>query len=156
MKNEIYKSQIMNSIPLKDINSSDYDAVFLAGGHGTMWDFPDDTTLQSILEKTYNSGRPIAAACHGVAGFVNIKNQNGEYIVQGKKVSSFTNDEENAVSLQNVVPFMFETKLIERGGIFEKSDLWQSHVAVDGNLITGQNPASAIGCALEVVRQLEK
>ncbi len=155
LENPTYKSQIENSIPLSTINESEYDAIFLAGGHGTMWDFPNDKNLIKILENAYSSDKPIGSACHGVAGFLNVKDKNGEYIVKGKKVNSFTNDEEHAVSLQDVVPFMLETELTNRGGIFEKSDLWQSHVAVDGNLITGQNPASAIGCAQEIIKQLK-
>jgi putative intracellular protease/amidase len=156
MENPILKSQIENSLKLSEIQSQDYDAIFLAGGHGTMWDFPDDTNLIKILEQAYNQNKPIGSACHGVAGFLNIKDSNGQYIVKGKKVNSFTNDEEHAVNLQDVVPFMLETELTNRGGIFEKSDLWQSHVAVDGNLVTGQNPASAIGCAEEIVKQLKQ
>lgn len=156
IENPVYNSQIENSIKLSDVQSTDYDAIFLAGGHGTMWDFPDDANLIKILEHAYSQNKPIGSACHGVAGFLNVKDSNGDYIIKDKKVNSFTNDEENAVNLQNVVPFMLETELVKRGGKFEKSDLWQSHVAINGNLITGQNPASAIGCAQEIVKQLKQ
>jgi putative intracellular protease/amidase len=98
----------------------------------------------------------VSAVCHGPAGLVNIKLSNGKYLVEGLKINAFTNEEEIAVKLENVVPFMLETTLIERGAKFEKSGLWQKHVTVDQRVVTGQNPASAQGVGEATLEELEK
>ena len=113
--------------------------------------------LLSTAEKIfiYENNGVVGAVCHGPAGLVNIKLSNGKYLVDGKKVNAFTNEEEVAVKLEKVVPFALETKLIERGAKFEKSGLWQEHVTVDGRLITGQNPQSAKGVGEAILKELK-
>jgi putative intracellular protease/amidase len=139
----VYQNKINNSLTPAQVKVSDYIAIYYAGGHGTMWDFADNTELATIAANIYEKGGAVAAVCHGPAGLVNIKLSNGKYLVDGKKINAFSNEEEIAVKLDTVVPFMLETKLIERGAIFEKAGLWQEKVVVDGRLVTGQNPASA-------------
>lgn len=139
-----------------DIDPSKYAAIFYAGGHGTMWDFPDNTELQNIARKIYENNGIVSAVCHGPSALVNLKLSNGKYLVEGKKVNAFTNEEETAVKLENVVPFLLEDKLKERGAIFEKSGLWQNHVVADERLITGQNPQSAKSVGEEILKQLKQ
>jgi putative intracellular protease/amidase len=155
-ENEVYRKKIENTLKPSEINSDNYTAIFYAGGHGTMWDLPENTQLATISAKIYDKGGIVSAVCHGPAGLVNIKLSNGKYLVDGKKVNAFTNEEETAIKLEKVVPFMLESKLIEHGAKFEKSGLWQSHVTVDQRLITGQNPASAKGVGEAVVVELKK
>lgn len=138
------------------VNPDDYAAVFFAGGHGAMWDFPDDTGLADIARRIYEQGGVVAAVCHGPAALINVRLHDGDYLVKGCKVNAFTNDEERAVGMDEVVPFLLESRLRERGAIFEKSDPFQEHVAEDGRLITGQNPQSATAVARAVVRRLKQ
>lgn len=138
-----YQKKISNSHKPSDISPDDYVAIYYAGGHGAMWDLPNDTAIASIAAKIYENNGIVAAVCHGPAGLVNIKLSNGKYLVEGKKVNGFTNEEEDAVKLTKVVPFLLEDKLKERGGVYEKSAPWQVHVTKDDRLVTGQNPQSA-------------
>jgi putative intracellular protease/amidase len=155
-ENESAKSKIENTMKPADVNPNDYSAIYYAGGHGTMWDFADNTKLATIAAKIYENNGIVSGVCHGPAGLVNIKLSNGKYLVNGKKINAFTNEEEVAVGLEKVVPFMLESKLIERGAKFEKSGLWQSHITVDQRVITGQNPASAGGVGAAVLEALKK
>jgi putative intracellular protease/amidase len=142
---KVYQAKINNSMKPSQVNASDYAAIYYAGGHGTMWDFADNLEMAQIASKIYENGGAVGAVCHGPAGLVNIKLSNGKYLVDGKHLNAFTNEEEIAVKLENVVPFLLESKLIERGAKFEKAGLWQEKVVTDGRLVTGQNPASAKG-----------
>jgi putative intracellular protease/amidase len=151
-----YKAKIDNSMKPSEVKPSDYVAIYYAGGHGTMWDFPDNTEIAAIATKIYEANGVVGAVCHGPAGLVNIKLSNGKYLVDGKKVNAFTNEEEIAVKLENVVPFMLEATLIERGAKFEKSGMWQAHVTVDQRLVTGQNPQSAKGVGEAMLTELKK
>lgn len=151
-----YQAKIQNTLKPSEINPSDYAAILYAGGHGTMWDFADNAELAVIAQKIYENNGIVSAVCHGPAGLVNIKLSNGKYLVDGKKINAFTNEEEIAVKLENVVPFSLETKLIERGAKFEKSGLWQSHVTVDQRVVTGQNPQSAHGVGEATLKELKK
>lgn len=144
-EDKLYRNKIEHSMKPEAVDPSHYAAIFYAGGHGAMWDLADNAALAKIAATIYEQGGIVSAVCHGPAGLVNIKLSNGEYLVKGKKINAFSNEEEAAVKLEKVVPFLLENKLIERGGQFEKSGLWQSHVTVDGRLITGQNPQSAKG-----------
>jgi putative intracellular protease/amidase len=137
-----------------EIKAADYAAIHYVGGHGTMWDFADNPTLARIAAAIYEQGGVVSAVCHGPAGLVNIKLSNGKYLVDGKRVNAFTNAEEIAVKLENVVPFMLETALRQRGAKFHHADLWQEHVEVDERLVTGQNPASARKVGEEVLKLL--
>jgi putative intracellular protease/amidase len=147
-------AQVENTLMPSDVELSHYDAIFYAGGHGTMWDFPQHEQLAHIAAAIYEQGGIVGAVCHGPAGLINIKLSDGSYLVSGKQVASFTNAEEAAVALETVVPFLLESTLIERGAIHTKADNFQSHVVVSDRLVTGQNPASAAGVAQEMVKLL--
>ncbi|WP_218918554.1 type 1 glutamine amidotransferase domain-containing protein [Flectobacillus major] len=142
-ENAKYHTKIENTRKPSQIKPKEYAAIFYAGGHGAMWDLADNKELAIIAQKIYENNGIVSAVCHGPAGLVNIKLSTGKYLVEGKKINAFTNEEEIAVKLENVVPFALETTLIERGAKFEKSGLWQPHVAVDQRVVTGQNPQSA-------------
>lgn len=133
------------------IDPSDYDVIFYAGGHGTMWDFPDNARLAEVAAQMYEAGGVVAAVCHGPAGLVNIRLSDGSYLVSGKQVSAFTDDEERAVGLDQVVPFLLQTRLTERGAHHSGAANFQPHVVGDDRLVTGQNPASATAVAERVV-----
>ena len=156
LADEKYQAKIQNSMKPSEVNSSDYAAIMYAGGHGTMWDFPDNIELAILAQKIYENKGIVSAVCHGPAGLVNIKLSDGKYLIDGKKINAFTNEEEKAVELENVVPFSLETKLIERGANFEKSGLWQTHVTVDQRVITGQNPQSAHAVGEAILKELQK
>lgn len=151
-----YRTKIENTMKPSEVKAEEYSAILYAGGHGTMWDFADNAELATIAQKIYANNGVVSAVCHGPAGLVNIKLDNGKYLVDGKKINAFTNEEEIAVGLEKVVPFMLETKLIERGAIFEKSGLWQNYVIADQRVVTGQNPASAKSVGEVTLAELEK
>ena len=139
-----------------EIDSDDYAALFFAGGHGTMWDFPCNPELAKLILAFHGEDKVIAAVCHGPSALADVKLENGRYLVEGKRINAFTDDEERAVGMDKIVPFLLESRLIERGARFEKSGLWQPHVAVDGRLITGQNPQSATGVGEAMLRLLRE
>lgn len=149
---EEFKHKIENTLTPDDVNSAEYDAIYYAGGHGTMWDFPENDVLAQVAADIYENNGVVSAVCHGPAALVNIKLSNGDYLIEGKTVSVFTNEEEGAVKLTEVVPFSLEDKMKERDAKVVKADMWQEMVSVDDRLVTGQNPASAHKVALEVVR----
>jgi putative intracellular protease/amidase len=122
-----------------------YAAIFYAGGHATMWDFPDNAELAAIASRIYQRGGVVAAVCHGPAGLVNVKLASGAYLVAGKDVAAFTNDEERAVGLTEVVPFLLADKLVARGARHKAAANFAANVVVSERLVTGQNPASARG-----------
>lgn len=155
-ENKEYKNKIDHSLQPSQVNPNDYSTIFYAGGHGAMWDFADNTELAAIASKIYENGGIVAGVCHGPAGLVNIKLNNGKYLVDGKKINAFTNEEESEVKLTNVVPFLLEDKLKERGAKFEKSGLWQNHVVTDQRVITGQNPQSAKSVGEAILKELKK
>lgn len=156
LADEKYQAKIQNSLKPSEVNPEDYSVIMYAGGHGTMWDFPNNTELANIAQKIYENNGIVSAVCHGPAGLVNIKLSNGNYLVDGKKINAFTNEEEKAVELDNVVPFSLESTLIERGANFEKSGLWETHVTVDQRVITGQNPQSAHKVGEAILAELKK
>ncbi|PBB05982.1 MULTISPECIES: type 1 glutamine amidotransferase domain-containing protein [Salimicrobium] len=149
------KPMLENTTPIDSLNAEDFDAVFLPGGHGTMFDFPDNEKLQSMLRETYESEKPLAAVCHGPAALVNVKLSDGQYLVQGKSVNAFTDAEEADTTLDQHMPFLLESKLRERGAHFLSAPNWSEHVETDGKLITGQNPQSTVAVAKEFVRTLQ-
>lgn len=153
--NKAYRNKVENTKRPSQIDPSDYMAIHFAGGHGTMWDFPDDVALADIAAKIYQNNGVVSAVCHGPAGLINIKLSNGKFLVDGKKVNAFTNEEEAEMKLDKVVPFLLESKLTERGAIFEKSAPWMVHVVSDQRLITGQNPQSAKAVGEAVLEQLK-
>lgn len=155
-ENEEYKNKIDHSMKPSQVKANDYSTIFYAGGHGAMWDFADNTELASIASKIYENGGIVAGVCHGPAGLVNIKLNNGKYLVDGKKINAFTNEEEAEVKLTQVVPFLLEDQLKERGAKFEKSGLCQNHVVSDQRVITGQNPQSAKSVGEAILKELKK
>lgn len=155
-ENQTYKQKRENTLKPSEINTEDYTAVYYVGGHGTVWDLPDHAELQEITRKIYENNGVVAAVCHGPSGLVNIKLSNGQYLVEGKKVNSFTNEEEVEMKLENEVPFLIETTMIERGAIWEGSAPWQPHVTVDQRLVTGQNPFSAKGVGEAILEELQQ
>jgi putative intracellular protease/amidase len=148
---EAHRDDLAKTPAAADVDASRFDVIFFAGGHGAMWDFPESTAFANVASKIYEHGGMVAAVCHGPAALVNLKLANGEYLVAGKKVSAFTNEEERAVGLDNVVPFLLADALVERGALHQPAPLWQKQVVIDGRLVTGQNPASATGVAEAVV-----
>ena len=136
---------------IRSADPARYDAVFFSGGHGTMWDFPDDASLQAFARSVYERGGVVAAVCHGPAALVNLRLSDGRYLVAGKDVAAFTDEEEAAVKLEKVVPFALESTLRARGAVFVESPNFEKRVAVSERLVTGQNPASATGTAEAVV-----
>lgn len=128
---------------LSAIRQSEYAAVFYPGGHGPMWDLATDKNSIKLIQQFYNSNKPVAFVCHGPAALVNVKDKTGNYLVSGKKITSFCNTEEDAVQLSKIVPFPLESKLKERGALYVKGNDWSSFAIEDGNLITGQNPQSS-------------
>lgn len=142
---------VRDTLTPKVITASDYDVVFYAGGHGVMWDLPDNTALAAIAAAVYEAGGVVAAVCHGPAGLVNVRLSNGAYLVDGKQVSAFTNDEEAAAGLTDVVPFALQTRLEERGARHSGAANFTPHVVGDGRLVTGQNPQSAAAVAERIV-----
>lgn len=137
------------------VNAADYSAVFLPGGHGTMWDTAEDAATAALVGDVFNAGKPVAAVCHGPAGLVKALRTDGKSILFGKKVNGFTNEEETAAGLMDVVPFHLETRMKELGGTFENGPMWQPYAVRDGNLITGQNPQSSALVASHVVAALQ-
>ncbi|UOQ52777.1 type 1 glutamine amidotransferase domain-containing protein [Hymenobacter cellulosivorans] len=150
-ENKQYHQKISHSLKPADVRPEEYAAIYYAGGHGAMWDLPDNTAIAGIAAAIYQRNGLVAAVCHGPAGLVNIKLNDGSYLVAGKKINGFSNEEEALVKLTTIVPFLLENKLIERGGQYEKSAPWQTHVTSDQRVITGQNPQSAKAVA-EVIR----
>lgn len=137
---------------LVDVRAGDFDAVFYPGGHGPMWDLTSDPASIALLEDFVAHGKPIAAVCHAPAALVEVRDPAGQHLVRGRRVTGFTNSEERAVGLDEVVPFLLEDRLRERGASFRNGPDWRPFVEVDGQLITGQNPASS-GPAAEALLQ---
>lgn len=134
---------LAKTLKLAEVNEADYDAVFYPGGHGPLWDLSEDKNSIALIESFYKNNKPVAAVCHAPAIFKNTKGTDGKPLVNGKKVTGFTNSEEAAVKLTEVVPFLVEDMLKANGGFFTRGSDWEPHVVEDGNLITGQNPASS-------------
>ncbi|WP_309396955.1 ribosomal protein L7/L12 [Cerasicoccus maritimus] len=143
-----------NTVKLDDVVGNDYSAVFLPGGHGPMWDLANNQQVGMIVVQHYALGKPVAAVCHGPAGLLTATDDYGGWIFRDKEVTGFTNAEEAAVGLTDEMPFLLEDKLVELGGKFVRVEKFQPNVIVDGNLITGQNPASAAITAEAVIAHL--
>jgi putative intracellular protease/amidase len=152
-----FREELQNTKTLEEVANQEFDLVYLAGGHGTMYDFPDDTAMQSIVRKQYESGKKVAAICHGVSGLLNVKLSNGEYLIKDKKITGFNWFEESLARRKKEVPFDLEARLKERRSNYKKSFIpMTSKVIVDGNLITGQNPFSSKEMAKVVIEELKK
>ncbi|WP_411382762.1 type 1 glutamine amidotransferase domain-containing protein [Pseudomonas sp. L7] len=145
---------LADTIPLGEIDPYDFDAVFYPGGHGPLWDLAEDTDSVTLLEALYASNKPIAAVCHAPGVLKQVKAADGQPVVKGKRVTGFTNSEEEAVGLTDVVPFLVEEMLKANGGEYSKAADWASYVVEDGHLITGQNPASSEAAAQALLKRL--
>jgi putative intracellular protease/amidase len=152
-KDAVAQKALSQTQKLADMKSADFDTIFYVGGHGPMWDLAESQDSKALLESFYNSGKPIALVCHspGVLRHVTYK---GEPLVKGKRVTGFTNGEEEAVKLTHVVPFLVEDELLRLGAIFEKRKNWDVYAVTDGRLVTGQNPASSTTAAQALLKLL--
>jgi putative intracellular protease/amidase len=150
------QAALANTLPLGEIDPYNFDAVFYPGGHGPLWDLAEDTDSKTIIEAFYAANKPIAAVCHAPGVLKNVNAPDGHPVVQGKKVTGFTNSEEEAVGLTQVVPFLVEDMLKAKGGNYSKAADWASYVVEDGHLITGQNPASSEAAAQALLKRLEQ
>lgn len=149
------QAKLENTLKLGEVPAGKYDAVFVAGGHGVMWDLTSNAALATLLGETYARGAVVAAVCHGPAALAQVKKASGEPLVKGLRFTAFSDEEEAAMELTQVVPFLIESTLKGQGGRYERAPMWQSHVVRDGKLVTGQNPASSRGTAeqtLEAIR----
>lgn len=155
-KDEAVQKMIKETMALADINFEDYDAVFYPGGHGPLWDLAEDKTSAKLIQDFYAANKPVAFVCHAPAALRHVKDANGEFLVKGKKVTGFTNEEEEAVQLTKVVPFLVEDMLKKNGGIYSRGKNWEAYAVQDGNLITGQNPASSAIVAELLLKTLKK
>jgi putative intracellular protease/amidase len=138
---------LANTVKLAEVSPDAFDAVFYPGGHGPLWDLAEDATSIKLIETMFATGKPVAAVCHAPGVLRHAKAPNGAPLVQGKRVTGFTNTEEAAVQLTDVLPFLVEDALMQNGGNFSKGPDWEPYVVTDGRLITGQNPASSAGGA---------
>ncbi|MBS7254015.1 type 1 glutamine amidotransferase domain-containing protein [Flavobacterium branchiicola] len=146
---------LSTTVKLSAVKEQDFKAVFYPGGHGPMWDLPNDKNSIKIIQSFYNNNKPVAFVCHAPAALVNVKDKNGNYFIAGKKLTAFSNTEEAAVELTKVVPFSLEDKLKEHGGVYSKGADWSSYVLEDGLLITGQNPQSSEQVASKILAKIK-
>lgn len=149
------EAELKDTQKLSQDDAEGFNAIFLPGGHGTMFDFPDSETLQYVLQRFADEGKVIGSVCHGPSALVNATDRSGTPIVTGKKVTAFTDSEEKEMQLDMHMPFLLETKLREKGANFESDENWQDFSVRDGNLVTGQNPQSSRSTAEKVVEALE-
>jgi putative intracellular protease/amidase len=150
------QAALANTLKLSDVSPEEFDAVFYPGGHGPLWDLAEDKNSIALIEDMYASGKPVAAVCHAPAVLRHTRASDGSPLIQGKSVTGFSNSEEEAVQLSNVVPFLLEDDLSAKGAKYSKLDDWQDYAITDGNLITGQNPASSGSVAKAVLEALNK
>ncbi|EON11029.1 type 1 glutamine amidotransferase domain-containing protein [Pandoraea sp. SD6-2] len=146
---------LANTLRLADVKATDYDALFYPGGHGPLWDLAQDPNSIHLIESFERAGKATGFVCHAPGVLRQVRSENGEPLVRGRHVTGFTNAEEAAVGLTDVVPFLVEDELKRLGGLYEKAGNWQSHVVGDGRLVTGQNPASSEEAARTVLAMIE-
>lgn len=153
----LFMDELNHSKELHEVSNESYDCVYLAGGHATMYDFPDDENIKEIISQQYERGKMVAAICHGVGGLLNVKLSKGDYLIKGKSMTGFDWFEETIARRKREVPFNLEAAIKQRGADLKKAFIpMTSNVVIDGNLITGQNPFSSKEMAKVVVDQLEK
>jgi putative intracellular protease/amidase len=148
------QAALANTVKLSDVQAADYDALFYPGGHGPLWDLAEDRRSIALIESMYAAGKPVAAVCHAPAVLKGAELADGSALVEGKSLTGFSNSEEAAVQLTDIVPFLLEDMLKARGANYSKADDWHSYAVTDGNLITGQNPASSERVAQLVLEKL--
>jgi putative intracellular protease/amidase len=150
------KEKLSQTVKLSEINAEDFDAVFYPGGHGPLWDLTNDEKSITLIQEFIGSNKPVALVCHAPGALIKVKSADGEPLVKGKEVTGFSNTEEDAVQLTDVVPFLLEDEFKKLGGNYSKGPDWGSYVKKDGLLITGQNPASSEEAAKVLLDLLKK
>ncbi|MGK7906653.1 MAG: type 1 glutamine amidotransferase domain-containing protein [Synechococcus sp.] len=148
------QTELANTVKLSQVSAGDFDAIFYPGGHGPLWDLSADNHSIALIESMYATGKPVGAVCHAPAVLRNAKAPDGNPLVSGKSLTGFSNSEEAAVQLTEVVPFLLEDDLKAKGANYSKADDWQPYAITDGNLITGQNPASSEAVAKALLEKL--
>jgi putative intracellular protease/amidase len=148
--------QLANTVRLDTVSQADFDTVFYPGGHGPLWDLAEDKDSIALIEAFLAAHKPVALVCHAPGVLRHVKNADGTPLVHGRKVTGFTNTEEAAVGLTDIVPFLVEDELVKQGGIFSRTADWGSYVVTDGLLTTGQNPGSSAAAAETLLKQLQK
>lgn len=153
-KDSAAQAALASTIKLSAAQAGDYDAVFYPGGHGPLWDLAEDKDSIALIESLYAAGKPVSAVCHAPGVLRHARAADGAPLVKGKKVTGFSDSEEAAVQLTDIVPFLVEAELKRLGGSYSKLADWQSYAVADGNLVTGQNPASSVAVAQQVLKLL--
>ncbi len=154
-ENEQAKQALKGLAALDDtVQAISFDAIFFPGGHGTMFDLPDNPQVQRLIQEFFTADKPLASVCHGPACLVNVMHE-GVSLIKGRKITAFTDSEERAVQLDQLMPFLLETRLRELGAEFVPADDWADNTVIDGNLITGQNPQSSASAAEAIIGMLE-
>jgi putative intracellular protease/amidase len=148
------QKELANTAKLSEMKVEDFDAVFYPGGHGPLWDLHNDSDSIALIEEFIDAGKPVATVCHAPAVLLKAKDQNGDPLVKGRKVTGFSNSEEAAVELTDVVPYLLEDELVAMGGVYQKVEDWNPLAVVDGFIITGQNPASSGAVAEALLKAL--
>jgi putative intracellular protease/amidase len=146
------QAELAHTKKLADVSADDFDAVFYPGGHGPMWDMANNATSIALIEAFVKADKPVGAVCHATSALINVRGKDGEYLMKRRRVTGFSDAEEDAVGLTTVVPFLLEDRLKERGGVYSKGANWAPYVQVDGKLVTGQNPASSGPAAEELLK----
>lgn len=149
------RNKLANTLKLSNVDPAKYTGILLVGGHGPMWDFVNNPELEGLVRTIYESDGVVSAVCHGPAGLINVRLSNGQRLIQGRRVTAFTAEEESAREYDEIVPFELEGALKKAGAAFEKAPVFESRVVVDGRLVTGQNPASAKGLGEALVKALQ-
>ena len=153
-KDSAAQSALASTVELSSVKAEDFDAVFYPGGHGPLWDLAEDQHSIALIEALYQAGKPVATVCHAPGVLRHVKDADGQPLVKGKRVTGFSNSEEEAVQLTDVVPFLVEDELKAKGGIYSKGEDWASYVTTDGLLLSGQNPASSEATAEALLAKL--
>ena len=153
-KDQETQSELAHTAKLVEMKADDFDAVFYPGGHGPLWDLHNDQNSIALIEAFIAAGKPVAAVCHAPAVLLKAKDENGDALIKNKAVTGFSNSEEAAVELTDIVPYLLEDELIAMGGIYKKADDWNSLAVVDGLIITGQNPGSSVAVAEALLKAL--
>ncbi|SEL11409.1 Putative intracellular protease/amidase [Colwellia chukchiensis] len=148
------QAQLAKTTPLADIHANDYAAVFYPGGHGPLWDLTNNQDSIALISSFIKQHKPVAVVCHATAVLLNVKDESGNALVKGKAITAFSNSEEDAVQLTDVVPFLLEDELIKLGANYQKAEDWTSFVVADGGIISGQNPASSSATAARLIQHL--
>ncbi len=152
---DIVQQKMANTKKLVDVKASDFDAVFYPGGHGPLWDLTENSDSINLIEDFLNTSKPVAAVCHASAALLNVKDKAGNSVLKGKAVTGFSNSEEEAVQLTDIVPFLLETEMVKLGGDYQKVADWNAFSVQDGLIITGQNPASSELAAVKLLNHLK-